>query len=296
MKKTLSISLAAVLAFSAVPAAFADTASSETVAKATASEKAADKNNKDVKKGDSSADLSIEAAVDTKAEASAKASGVKEAVKTKKELITLRQELKKANEITDELKEKYEKLVSSLEETSELSQAIEVQKELLERTYKLGEHKSFEKLGELYEKANVKGIKAFINGEEPKFDQEPFIQGGRALVPIRAISSALKADVKWDDKTRSVVITKAQDSITLYLDKKEALVNGEKIELDAIPVLKNGRVFLPLRFVSEQLKANVDWQAKGQIVIIDDQKKQTETETSAAATTATTTTTETTKQ
>lgn len=86
---------------------------------------------------------------------------------------------------------------------------------------------------------------------------EPFIHGGRTLVPVRAISASLKADVKWDAETRSALITKGDTSITLYLDKKEALVNGETVELDTVPVLKNGRVFLPLRFVSEQLKANV---------------------------------------
>nr|WP_228730287.1 copper amine oxidase N-terminal domain-containing protein [Brevibacillus composti] len=76
--------------------------------------------------------------------------------------------------------------------------------------------------------------------------------------------------MKWDAETRSALITKGDTSITLYLDKKEALVNGETVELDIVPVLKNGRVFLPLRFVSEQLKANVKWQQEGKIVIIDE--------------------------
>nr|WP_242072776.1 copper amine oxidase N-terminal domain-containing protein [Brevibacillus laterosporus] len=90
------------------------------------------------------------------------------------------------------------------------------------------------------------------------------------MVPIRVISAALKADVKWDDKTRSVLITRGSQSITLYLDKKEATVNGKDITLETAPVLKNGRLFLPLRFVSEQLKTSVDWKEEGKIVLIDD--------------------------
>ncbi|QQE73620.1 stalk domain-containing protein [Brevibacillus composti] len=138
------------------------------------------------------------------------------------------------------------------------------------RPYQAGDQAAFEKLGKLYEKAKLDGVKAFVDGVEPEFDVEPFIHGGRTLVPVRAISASLKADVKWDAETRSALITKGDTSITLYLDKKEALVNGETVELDTVPVLKNGRVFLPLRFVSEQLKANVKWQQEGKIVIIDE--------------------------
>lgn len=80
----------------------------------------------------------------------------------------------------------------------------------------------------------------------------------------------------WDAKTSSALITRGGVSITLYLNKKEATVNGKTVALEITPVLKNGRLFLPLRFVSEQLKAEVNWQEEGKIVLIDDLLKDTE--------------------
>lgn len=274
MKKMLSLSLAAALMLSAVPAAFAET-TNKGDATTSVSQKNVDKAKKDNKGGQKSTtestddDSETDATVDASAGSATKAD-VQKAVKTKKELIELRQQLKKATEVTEEMKNTYEELIKSLEDVSDLKQAIEVQKELLERTYKAGDRKLFHKLGELYKKSGEDEVKAFVNGVEPFFDEKPFIQGGRALVPVRAISASLKADVNWDSVTRTAVITKGENEITLYVDKKEALVNGKTIALDIVPVIKNGRVFLPLRFVSEQLKAKVDWQQEGKIVIIED--------------------------
>jgi hypothetical protein len=220
------------------------------------------------------------------------AQSVQESVKLKKELIELRQELKQSAEVAADLQAKYEKLVAELEKLNDKSQALEVQLELLERTYKKGDHSPFVKVGKLLEATGSKDIHAFVDGKLVKSDVAPFIQNGRALVPVRAISAALKADVKWDAQTRTVVITRGELSITLYLDKKEAKVKGKKVLLDTVPVLKKGRVFLPLRFVSEQLNASVTWQPEGKIVIIDDQPSaettaQTETETNTTAGTTT---------
>ncbi|MFY0544237.1 stalk domain-containing protein [Brevibacillus sp. H7] len=230
------------------------------------------------------------------AEPLSKAEAVLKDVRLKKELIGLRQELKQAKKDTAELKAKYEKLVAELEKLSEKQAALEVQLELLQRTYQKGERAPFKKLGLLFEAIGSTEIKAFVDGKLVVADVTPFVQGGRALVPVRAISSALKADVKWDAETRTVTITRGDQIITLYLDKKEATVNGKTISLDIAPVLKKGRVFLPLRFISEHLNADVDWQSEGKIVIIDDiqppvepdESEETDTETSTETSTDTT--------
>ncbi|QRG70773.1 copper amine oxidase N-terminal domain-containing protein [Brevibacillus choshinensis] len=185
-------------------------------------------------------------------------------------MIELRQQLKHATEITEELKAKYEALTEQLEKQTELSQALEVQKELLGRFYKPGDTELYEKLGELYEKAGDESLKTYVNGAEVAMDVAPFIEKGRALVPVRAISASLKADVKWDGENRTVEVVRGETKITLYLDSNEADVNGTKVKLETAPVLKNGRVFLPLRFIGEQLNAKVGYQEEGDLIIIED--------------------------
>jgi chemotaxis protein histidine kinase CheA len=219
--------------------------------------------------------------------AAAKKAAIQQAVKTKKELIELRQELKKTGEVTDELKAKYEELAKQLEQQSELKEALEVQKELLDRFYKPGDEEIYSRLGELYEKNGQKGLKTFVNGKEVVMADAPFIQNGRTLVPVRAIGNALKADVTWEPETQSVEVKRGDSKIVLFLGSDEALVNGEKIKLETKPVLKNGRVFLPIRFIGEKLNAKVGYQEQGELIIIEDQQAadpvQTEENESSAA-------------
>ncbi|QRG69312.1 copper amine oxidase N-terminal domain-containing protein [Brevibacillus choshinensis] len=263
MKKLVSTTLVATILAASIPAAFA--ADTETKGKGhtkaeVKAEAKATTDSETTESSDTQTDDSEDTAIDI---------AIKD-VKLKKQLIDLRQELKHTPDITDEQKAEYEQLVADLEKTSYKHSALEVQLELLQRTYQKGDHAPFKKLGELLEATGEKEIKAFVDGNLVQTDVAPFLQGGRALVPVRAISAALKADVKWDAGSRTVVIIRGEQSITLYLDKKEATVDGKTVALDIAPVLKNGRVFLPLRFISEQLKANVNWQEEGKIVIIDD--------------------------
>ena len=51
-------------------------------------------------------------------------------------------------------------------------------------------------------------IKLFVNNEEIKPDSPPQIIDGRAMVPVRWVSEALGADVRWDETNREVRITK----------------------------------------------------------------------------------------
>ncbi|RNB83513.1 copper amine oxidase N-terminal domain-containing protein [Brevibacillus panacihumi] len=242
-------------------------------------EKAAKKAEEDKKKAEEKAQKEIEKLqVEAKANANAnvdyeaKKAAIQQAVQAKKELIDLRIQLKKNPVVTDELKAKYEELTSRLEQLSELQQALEVQKELLDRFYKPGDKKSFEKLGELYQKTGASGLKAFVNGKEVVMDVAPFREKGRALVPVRAVSASLNAEVEWKAETRVVEVVRGDKKIVLYLDSGEAEVNGQKVTLETKPVLKNGRVFLPLRFIGEALNTKVDYEEKGEIIIIEDEE------------------------
>ena len=46
----------------------------------------------------------------------------------------------------------------------------------------------------------------WVNGECIQLDTAPFIEGGRAFVPLRAIGEALKCSVEWNGVTGSVII------------------------------------------------------------------------------------------
>lgn len=93
-----------------------------------------------------------------------------------------------------------------------------------------------------------------------------YINGaGRTLVPVRLVSEALNAQVLFVNDTRQVLILKGEDTIVLTLGSSKATINGQITDLPGgVPagaVKYNGleSTLVPLRFVSEALGAEVDW-------------------------------------
>jgi hypothetical protein len=84
---------------------------------------------------------------------------------------------------------------------------------------------------------NDHSIPVFANGKELKFDVPPVIKYGRTLIPVRAVSNALGADVAWDGATGTVTITKDETVIIIKLGSNVATVNGVEVQLDAKPEL-----------------------------------------------------------
>ncbi len=88
----------------------------------------------------------------------------------------------------------------------------------------------------------------------------PFIlPPGRTMVPLRFISEAFGAKVEWDGATRTVTITLGSKTIKLTIGVYTAKVDGKDVKLDVAPVIREGRTFVPIRFISEAFGADVKW-------------------------------------
>ena len=100
-----------------------------------------------------------------------------------------------------------------------------------------------------------------INDEKIEVEVAPYIVGeGTTLVPLRVISEAFGAKVGWDGETQTVIIVDTDTEIMLQIGNKTAFVNGEAVEMEEAPeLLGSGVTTVPLRFVSETFKAEVNW-------------------------------------
>ena len=86
------------------------------------------------------------------------------------------------------------------------------------------------------------------------------------MVPVRVISEELGANVKWDNSTKSFTIT-SSDGKTVIVGKaksSQVTVNGKSAYIDpsspdVVVEQKKGRVFVPIRFVSESFGAEVNY-------------------------------------
>jgi len=111
-------------------------------------------------------------------------------------------------------------------------------------------------------------IKVYMDNKELQMDVAPIIESGRTLVPIRAISEAVGADVSWDSSTQTVTISTSDKDISLKINSTSATVNNTKVAIDVPAKILSGRTLVPLRFVSESLGAKVDYNASQRAVYI----------------------------
>lgn len=125
-------------------------------------------------------------------------------------------------------------------------------------------------------------IAIIIDGKTVKFDTSPIVKNDRLLVPMRTIFEELGAKVEWDESTGTVTATKnaeycsiAINSNTLHTgirsngDDDGNCIETDAVVLDTSAVIKDDRTLVPLRAVSEALRADVSWDGENKTCRID---------------------------
>lgn len=103
---------------------------------------------------------------------------------------------------------------------------------------------------------------ATVNNKSVTMDQAAYVNGGRTMVPFRFLGESLGANVSWDAGTKQAKLNLSGVEVTVTVDSLNGLVNGEIVKMDVPAVNKEGRLFIPLRFVSENLGALVNYDSE----------------------------------
>lgn len=111
-------------------------------------------------------------------------------------------------------------------------------------------------------------VDLYVDHQKLSPDAPPTIVNGRTLVPLRSIFEALNADVQWDAATATASASKADTTVSIQIGSTTAAVNGASQTLDVPAQIIGNRTFVPARFVSEALHADVSWDAVTQTVYI----------------------------
>ena len=133
-------------------------------------------------------------------------------------------------------------------------------------------------INDLYSGSDIKLVTgnptALVNGVPKRVDNDntevvPYISSeNRTLVPIRFISESLGAEVKWDETSKTVTVSKDGITIEMVIGSTEYKVNGETKTMETSPVIAQDRTMIPLRAAAEALGQQVYWN-DGLIVIGD---------------------------
>ncbi|MNJ42814.1 hypothetical protein D3C77_377910 [compost metagenome] len=107
----------------------------------------------------------------------------------------------------------------------------------------------------------------FVNGE---YTRNAITIEGRIWVPMRALTDQEWLVYAYDPKTSIASVHDKDNTVTVQLrvGERTATVNGEKVQLDAEVVNKNGLTYVPLRFIAETFGAHLEFNGKDDRVIV----------------------------
>lgn len=111
-------------------------------------------------------------------------------------------------------------------------------------------------------------IRVSIDGDKQIYSVDPILMNGSVMVPMRAILASLGAGLHYDAKTRVITASKGDTRIVLKVGSHVAKVNDREVKMNQPAVVIQGSTFVPVRFVSEALGAEVKWVPQVNTVVI----------------------------
>ncbi|MCM3633336.1 TraB/GumN family protein [Paenibacillus camelliae] len=114
-----------------------------------------------------------------------------------------------------------------------------------------------------------KPVTVWINGEQVEFNEnEVIVEKGTTLVPARAMLETLGYSVAWDHPNQAVLAEKYGFSVALQIGNATGYVNGVETQLSVAPKVYRGTTYVPLRFISEAINYDVQWDHESQSVFL----------------------------
>ena len=100
-------------------------------------------------------------------------------------------------------------------------------------------------------------IQVNVGFDKVNFTQElgfPYIDdNNRTEVPVRAVATALNGKIDWDSVNQVATITYRDGTeIKFKIGSKVYTVNNKKMTMDTVPVIKDGRLYVPVRFLVQE--------------------------------------------
>ncbi|MCL2166772.1 MAG: copper amine oxidase N-terminal domain-containing protein [Clostridiales bacterium] len=124
--------------------------------------------------------------------------------------------------------------------------------------------------------SNVAGV-AYGEDFIKTVDVAPFIENNRSYDTVRWISEAFGIFVDWDQASRQVTLSRGEHQICMQVGSYQmthTTPEGETIiPLEVAPLLRENRVFLPVRLWAEEFGLRVEWREEDGSVAVSEGSK-----------------------
>ncbi|WP_341281012.1 serine hydrolase [Paenibacillus sp. FSL H8-0537] len=110
---------------------------------------------------------------------------------------------------------------------------------------------------EAVQPASSKAIAVEVNGKAVAWNVQPLIKDGTTFVPLREAGKAAAGNIEWDGKTQTATIKVNGDVIVHKAGTSVVTVDGLVMNMSAPSLNIKGTLMLPLRSVTDALKASL---------------------------------------
>ncbi|MFS0724106.1 stalk domain-containing protein [Paenibacillus sp. 1P07SE] len=117
---------------------------------------------------------------------------------------------------------------------------------------------------------DASGISIVLEGERLVLDVPPFLHNGVTYVPVRAAEAIDGIEIgAWDSETKSVTIRHESGAVLTLRASSSLSSDVQALSLaEGEPVLVDGRIMVPVRFIAESLGLSVSWDGASKTVSI----------------------------
>ena len=107
-----------------------------------------------------------------------------------------------------------------------------------------------------------------VDGRRIAFDVPPVVtQSHEAFVPLRAVATAMGADLNYDAKSSTIELVRGNDVLRMRVGDQHATFDGKKVTLSRAPFEVRGRTMVGLGLIArafggkvsyDRMRANID--------------------------------------
>lgn len=102
-------------------------------------------------------------------------------------------------------------------------------------------------------------IKVNVDGEAVEFDVQPEDTGAAIMLPLRFVLEKMGALVSWHGETKTVFVDYNGKVSTLQIGNELLFLEEGSVNLNAVPVIKDGRTLVGMDVINHATGASVDY-------------------------------------
>jgi len=117
---------------------------------------------------------------------------------------------------------------------------------------------------------NNQSIQVYLDGEKiSMYGTEPLVSNGRTLLPVSVLTAALGGSAEWQPPDTIVLSNGSDDPLVMRVNSTSYKIGAQEYTMEAPPVIKDGRTYVPVRVIAEYFGLSVFWDANSRTVYLN---------------------------